>query len=129
MIGVFLFLEVLKEKFLFLIYKTNVFVKLLKLMLTFFRWFLPLYLFFRGVVVFVSNRKHLLSTLLRLEFIVLSLFLFLFIFLNIFNCEVYFSIIFLTFRVCEGALGLSILVSIIRTHGNDYFNTFSILQC
>ena len=98
-------------------------------MLTFINWFLPLYLFFRGAIVFVSNRKHLLSTLLSLEFIVLRLFLFLFIFLNIFNYEIYFSMIFLTFRVCEGALGLSILVSLIRTHGNDYFNSFSILQC
>lgn len=92
-------------------------------------WFLPLFLFFRGAIVFVSNRKHLLSTLLRLEFIVLSLFLFIFIYLNLYNYEGFFRIIFLTFRVCEGALGLSILVSIIRTHGNDYFNTFSILQC
>jgi NADH-ubiquinone oxidoreductase chain 4L len=36
---------------------------------------------------------------------------------------------FLTFRVCEGALGITVLVSLIRTHGNDYFNSFSILQC
>lgn len=98
-------------------------------MMTFIYWILPLFLFFSGVRVFVSNRKHLLSTLLRLEFIVLGLFLFLFIYLNIFNYESFFSIIFLTFRVCEGALGLSILVSIIRTHGNDYFNSFSVLQC
>jgi NADH-ubiquinone oxidoreductase chain 4L len=90
---------------------------------------LPLFLFFRGVRVFISNRKHLLSTLLSLEFIVLGLFLFLFIYLNLFNFERFFCIIFLTFRVCEGALGLSILVSIIRTHGNDYFNSFSVLQC
>nr|UQJ73651.1 NADH dehydrogenase subunit 4L [Pseudodiamesa sp. 2XL] len=98
-------------------------------MLTFINWFLPLYLFFSGVIVFVSNRKHLLSTLLSLEFIVLSLFLFLFMYLNLYNYETYFSMMFLTFSVCEGALGLSILVSMIRTHGNDYFNTFSILQC
>jgi len=98
-------------------------------MMTLLNWILPLFLFFRGVIVFVSNRKHLLSTLLRLEFIVLGLFLFLFIYLNILNYEGFFRIIFLTFRVCEGALGLSILVSIIRTHGNDYFNRFSILQC
>ena len=47
--------------------------------------------------------------------------------LNILNYESYFRIIFLTFRVCEGALGLSILVSIIRTHGNDYFQSFRII--
>lgn len=71
----------------------------------------------------------MLSTLLRLEFIVLRLFLFIFIYLNLYNYERSFSIIFLVFRVCEGALGLSLLVSIIRTHGNDYFNSFTILQC
>lgn len=92
-------------------------------------WSFPSILFIIGVFTFVSNRKHLLSMLLRLEYIVLRLFLILFIYLNILNYENFFSIIFLTFRVCEGALGLSILVSIIRTHGNDYFQRFNILQC
>lgn len=98
-------------------------------MIIFIYWRLPIFMFFMGVIVFVSNRKHLLSILLSLEFIVLSLFLLLFIYLSYLNYESYFSIIFLTFSVCEGALGLSILVSIIRTHGNDYFQTFRILQC
>jgi NADH-ubiquinone oxidoreductase chain 4L len=87
------------------------------------------YIYVIGIISFVSRRKHLLSTLLSLEFIVLCLFFILIYFLNLIKFEVYFSIIFLTFRVCEGALGVSILVSIIRTHGNDYFNSFSILQC
>jgi NADH-ubiquinone oxidoreductase chain 4L len=82
-----------------------------------------------GVRVFISNRKHLLATLLSLEFIVLSLYSLLFIYLLDLGFEIYFTIVFLTFAVCEGALGLSILVSIIRTHGNDYFQSFSVLQC
>lgn len=92
-------------------------------------WVFPRILFIIGVFIFVSNSKHLLSILLRLEYIVLSLFLLLFIYLNIINFEFFFSIIFLVFRVCEGVLGISILVSIIRTHGNDYFQRFNILQC
>lgn len=84
---------------------------------------------FTGVVVFISNRKHLLATLLRLEFIVLGIYTLLFIYLISLGLEIYFTIVFLTFAVCEGALGLSILVSIIRTHGNDYFQTFRVLQC
>jgi NADH-ubiquinone oxidoreductase chain 4L len=126
---IFLFSWSFKRKFLFSIYKTDIFIKLLKLMLIILKWFFVIYLFFIGVIAFVSTRKHLLSTLLRLEFIVLSLFFFLFLFLNLLNFELYFSILFLTFRVCEGALGVSILVSIIRTHGNDFFNSFSLLQC
>nr|WGO58129.1 NADH dehydrogenase subunit 4L [Centrocolumna evidens] len=85
--------------------------------------------FFCGIWVFSSNRKHLLVTLLSLEFIVLILYLILYNYLNSFNYELFFSMVFLTFSVCEGALGLSILVSMIRSYGNDYFHTYSMLQC
>nr|AMH85405.1 NADH dehydrogenase subunit 4L [Hydrotaea sp. ACMJ-2016] len=98
-------------------------------MLMFLSWSLPSILFIMGLFTFVSNRKHLLSMLLSLEYIVLSLFYLLFIYLNMLNFENFFSMMFLTFSVCEGALGLSILVSMIRTHGNDYFQSFNILQC
>ena len=91
--------------------------------------FLSLLIFISGILVYVLKRKHLLSTLLRLEFIVLSLFYLLFLIYINYNYEYYFTIIFLVFRVCEGALGLSILVSIIRTHGNDYFQSFNVLEC
>lgn len=84
---------------------------------------------FGGIWSFVSKRKHLLSTLISLEFIVLGLFFYIFFVFIINYYDLSFLIYFLTFGVCEGALGLSILVSIIRTHGNDYFNTFNILQC
>nr|YP_010046747.1 NADH dehydrogenase subunit 4L [Culiseta inconspicua]QPJ78691.1 NADH dehydrogenase subunit 4L [Culiseta inconspicua] len=86
-------------------------------------------MFIFGGIVFVSSRKHLLCTLLSLEFMVLMLFMLLFFYLNFMGYEGYFSMFFLTFCVCEGVLGLSILVSMIRTHGNDYFQSFSILQC
>nr|UEK24795.1 NADH dehydrogenase subunit 4L [Potamanthellus edmundsi] len=86
-------------------------------------------LIFIGMMVFVSNRKHLLATLLSLEFIVLGLYLILFMYLLMKGSELYFLMLFLTFAVCEGALGLSILVSLIRTHGNDFFQSFSVLQC
>jgi NADH-ubiquinone oxidoreductase chain 4L len=82
-----------------------------------------------GLYVFSSRRKHLLVTLLSLEFVSLSLYLLLYCFLLIKSSEFYFAIVFLTFVVCEGALGLAILVSIIRTHGNDYFQSFRVLQC
>nr|YP_010022533.1 NADH dehydrogenase subunit 4L [Fannia scalaris]QOP39381.1 NADH dehydrogenase subunit 4L [Fannia scalaris] len=96
-------------------------------MMVILNWNLPSILFIMGVFIFVSNRKHLLSMLLSLEYIVLSLFLLLFIYLNLLNYENFFSMMFLTFSVCEGALGLSILVSMIRTHGNDYFQSFNVL--
>lgn len=92
--------------------------------------YISIFIFLLSCLVFISNRKHLLVTLLRLEFIVLILFIFLFIFFRSNNVsEIYFLIVYLVFRACEGALGLSILVSIIRTHGNNYFQSFNSLIC
>nr|UFZ13800.1 NADH dehydrogenase subunit 4L [Anachauliodes laboissierei] len=88
-----------------------------------------MFMFLCGMWVFVFKRKHLLLMLLSLEYMVVSLFFFLMWFLMIHEYEFYFSMIFLTFTVCEGALGLSILVSMIRTHGNDYFTSFNVLKC
>nr|AXS66587.1 NADH dehydrogenase subunit 4L [Cleroidea sp. 6 KM-2017] len=84
-------------------------------------------LFILGGLSFSMKRKHLLMMLLSLEFMVLSLFLGLFFYFNYFNYEFFFSMIYITFSVCEGALGLSLLVCMIRTHGNDYFQTFNLL--
>nr|YP_010714882.1 NADH dehydrogenase subunit 4L [Cladiscus yunnanus]WDE20696.1 NADH dehydrogenase subunit 4L [Cladiscus yunnanus] len=84
-------------------------------------------LFILGSLSFSMKRKHLLLMLLSLEFLVLSMFLGLFFYFNMMMYEYYFSLIFISFSVCEGALGLSLLVFMIRTHGNDYFQTFNIL--
>lgn len=82
-----------------------------------------------GIWLFSSKRKHLLAILLRLEFIILSIYFIIFMWLCLFNKDLYFLILFLVMIVCEGALGLSILISLIRTHGNDYFQSFRVLQC
>lgn len=76
---------------------------------------------FFGFLGFIYNRKHLLLILLSLEFIVISLYLRFFFYLRTINYEFFFSLVFLTIRVCEGVLGLSILIYIVRVHGNDLF--------
>nr|UBI44036.1 NADH dehydrogenase subunit 4L [Eysarcoris annamita] len=81
-----------------------------------------------GVVVFCSTRKHLLLSLLSLEYLVLCVFLGLTLFMVNYGYELYFSMIFLVFTVCEGALGLSILVKMVRNQGNDYLSSLSILS-
>nr|YP_010253740.1 NADH dehydrogenase subunit 4L [Cochylidia moguntiana]QTZ18160.1 NADH dehydrogenase subunit 4L [Cochylidia moguntiana] len=84
-------------------------------------------MFLIGNLIFVSKHKHLLIILLSLEFMVLSIFLLMLIILSSMNMNMYMLMVFLVFAVCEGALGLSILVSMIRTHGNDYFQSFNLL--
>nr|YP_010866029.1 NADH dehydrogenase subunit 4L [Piezodorus guildinii]WGT93137.1 NADH dehydrogenase subunit 4L [Piezodorus guildinii]DAZ87556.1 TPA_asm: NADH dehydrogenase subunit 4L [Piezodorus guildinii] len=90
--------------------------------------YILLFNLFSGIVVFCSTRKHLLLTLLSLEFIVLCVFLLLFVVLFNYGYELYFSLMFLVFTVCEGALGLSILVSLVRTQGNDHLSSMSLLS-
>nr|YP_003331376.1 NADH dehydrogenase subunit 4L [Apatides fortis]ACM45059.1 NADH dehydrogenase subunit 4L [Apatides fortis] len=82
---------------------------------------------FLSLFSFCLNRKHLLSLLLSLEFIALSLFGLIVLKFSYYNYESFFLMVFLTFAVCEGSLGLSILVSMVRTHGNDYFSSFNVL--
>nr|QEJ81421.1 NADH dehydrogenase subunit 4L [Pristolycus sp. FM14] len=86
-----------------------------------------IFMYFVGLLVMCMKCSHLLLMLLSLEFIVLSLFLGLTIYILTMMFEGYFLMIFLSLSVCEGALGLSILVSMVRTYGNDYFNSFNIL--
>nr|AML26564.1 NADH dehydrogenase subunit 4L [Staphylinidae sp. BMNH 1274698] len=97
--------------------------KLLKLMMIFFSMFM----YFCGLLVFSMKRKHLLLMLLSLEFIILSLYYYLFLTLSFYSFESYFCMIFLTMSVCESVLGLSILVSMLRMYGNDYFQSFNML--
>nr|UBA17438.1 NADH dehydrogenase subunit 4L [Orestes guangxiensis] len=88
-----------------------------------------LIMFFCGVLVFSFNYDHFLITLLSLEYIVLSLFWLIFIYLCLNLFDLYFMMFLLTFWVCEASLGLSLLVSLIRGFGNDYFFSFNVIQC
>nr|WHN78854.1 NADH dehydrogenase subunit 4L [Charaxes kahruba] len=84
-------------------------------------------MYMMGNMIFVSKHKHLLIVLMSLEFIVLSIFFFLLLYLKMVYFNLYMLMVFLVFSVCEGTLGLSILVSMIRTHGNDYFQSFNLI--
>nr|WGL40223.1 NADH dehydrogenase subunit 4L [Cyrestis thyodamas]WHN78789.1 NADH dehydrogenase subunit 4L [Cyrestis thyodamas] len=90
-------------------------------------WLVMLMMYLFGNMIFVSKHKHLLIVLLSLEFIVLSMFFLMLMYLMSINYNMYMLMVFLVFSVCEGALGLSILVSMIRTHGNDYFQSYNLI--
>nr|YP_009695344.1 NADH dehydrogenase subunit 4L [Lamprigera yunnana]QEJ81509.1 NADH dehydrogenase subunit 4L [Lamprigera yunnana] len=83
--------------------------------------------YFIGFFVFSFKCKYLLLMLLSLEYIVINLFFGLYVVMTMFYMENYFLMVFLSMSVCEGVLGLSILVSLVRSYGNDYFNSFNLL--
>nr|AOY39691.1 NADH dehydrogenase subunit 4L [Scolytinae sp. BMNH 1040146] len=82
------------------------------------------WLFFSGLMVFVMKFKHFLLMLLSMEMMMLSLYTMLFIYLYQ-GCSDYFiSMIYLSMSVCEGALGLSLLVLMVRVYGGDMLLLF-----
>nr|UJG45224.1 NADH dehydrogenase subunit 4L [Odontocerum albicorne] len=83
--------------------------------------------FIMGGLIFCLNRKHLIIMLLILEFMMLNVFLLMFMYLMQSSLDYYFLMLFLVVSVCEGVLGLSILVYMIRFNGNDYFYISSVL--
>nr|UFK32160.1 NADH dehydrogenase subunit 4L [Michalowskiya breviprocessa] len=82
-----------------------------------------IYMFFMSLFSLIIIRKHILLCLISLEFIVLSLLLMFFVYCLTFNYSFYIYLVMMTFYVCEGVLGLSVLVYMIRCHGNDYLNS------
>lgn len=112
--------EVLKVS-LNLVYKTNIFIKLLKLI-----FYLFFYIYFFSLVSFFFIRKHIFLCLLRLEFIIISLLLIYIYYSILFGSGLYLIIIIIVLFVCEGVLGLRVLVRIIRCYRNDYLNSISL---
>nr|YP_009441652.1 NADH dehydrogenase subunit 4L [Monotoma quadricollis]AOY39171.1 NADH dehydrogenase subunit 4L [Monotoma quadricollis] len=89
--------------------------------------YLNMFMFFMGLLIYCLKRKHLLLMLMSLEFMVIILFLFMNFYFSMVLYEYYFLMLFLIITVCEGVLGLSLLVSMIRNFGNDHIMMFSLL--
>nr|YP_009652404.1 NADH dehydrogenase subunit 4L [Sinella curviseta]QAU56475.1 NADH dehydrogenase subunit 4L [Sinella curviseta] len=85
-----------------------------------------LLLIFCGVLLYSSTREHLLTALLSLEFMVLGIFFSLIFSLS--NICLFYSLFYLIITACEGALGLSILVAMGRSHGGDYFKLLGLMS-
>nr|AFI23444.1 NADH dehydrogenase subunit 4L [Ceratocombus japonicus] len=90
---------------------------------------LVMFMFLSGFITFCLFFKHILLTLLSLEYLISVLFMLMILFLSLYNYEYYLVLIFMTFTVCEGAMGLSVLVLLIRMHGSDSVKTMSVMMC
>nr|WIM51135.1 NADH dehydrogenase subunit 4L [Extensus latus] len=85
--------------------------------------FFVIYLFIMSMFSLVVIRKHIFLCLISLEFIVLSLLFMIMNYCLMYEYSFYIFVLFMTFYVCEGVLGLGVLVFMIRCHGNDYLNS------
>nr|BCV68684.1 NADH dehydrogenase subunit 4L [Beringiana fukuharai] len=73
-----------------------------------------------GGVCLISQRKSLFGALLSMEVFTLGVYIMVFSLVIFQGWLSSVCLIFLTFGVCEAALGLSVLVSLIRSIGSDY---------
>nr|YP_009520506.1 NADH dehydrogenase subunit 4L [Macrosteles quadrimaculatus]AWX90839.1 NADH dehydrogenase subunit 4L [Macrosteles quadrimaculatus] len=89
-------------------------------------YYVFIYMYMTSLFSLLIIRSHIFLCLLSLEFIVVSLLLILLYYLIFYNYGVYLLIICMVFFVCEGVLGLSVLVSMIRCYGNDYISSFNL---
>nr|YP_010970174.1 NADH dehydrogenase subunit 4L [Phyllidiella zeylanica]WNR50750.1 NADH dehydrogenase subunit 4L [Phyllidiella zeylanica]WNR50763.1 NADH dehydrogenase subunit 4L [Phyllidiella zeylanica] len=77
---------------------------------------------------FTKLNSHILILLISLEALMLSLLAFVFAFCLVYKISYSMFLVLLTFAACEAALGLSLLVSILRLRGNDFSTSFNSMK-
>nr|YP_009679864.1 NADH dehydrogenase subunit 4L [Octopus mimus]QDH12192.1 NADH dehydrogenase subunit 4L [Octopus mimus] len=87
-----------------------------------------MYMYMCGLFVLLFQWKHILNILLGFEVLTLSVFSMFFFSLGMVSLNLYLVIVVIVFGVCEATLGLSLLVSFIRLHGNDYVLSLSVYK-
>nr|YP_010836960.1 NADH dehydrogenase subunit 4L [Dendronotus frondosus]WGC92353.1 NADH dehydrogenase subunit 4L [Dendronotus frondosus] len=83
---------------------------------------------FGSLLSYSKLNVRMLGVLISLEALMLSLLVLLFGSLTYLGVSLHYFLILLTFAACEAALGLSLLVSILRVRSNDYVSSFSSLN-
>lgn len=81
-----------------------------------------------GFISFIFNTGHLLNSLLRLEWIAVRVYGF----LGLGGVELgleFMPMFYIVLIVCEGVLGLSLLVVIIIRYSRDYLKTTNLVLC
>nr|YP_010274414.1 NADH dehydrogenase subunit 4L [Pochazia guttifera]UJT96858.1 NADH dehydrogenase subunit 4L [Pochazia guttifera] len=81
---------------------------------------LSFFIFISGIFSLFLVRKHFLLSLLSLEFVILSVFFFMYYFFYFCFFDFFFGIFFLVLGVCEGVLGLSLIVCLFRKSDSCY---------
>ncbi|YP_009239892.1 NADH dehydrogenase subunit 4L (mitochondrion) [Octopus bimaculoides] len=87
-----------------------------------------MYMYMCGLFVLMFQWKHILNILLGFEVLTLSVFSMFFFSVGMVSLNFYLVVVMIVFGVCEATLGLSLLVSFIRLHGNDYVLSLSVYK-
>nr|AWL21438.1 NADH dehydrogenase subunit 4L [Spathoderma clenchi] len=86
---------------------------------------MSVFLLAASLTAFTLHTKYLLMMLLSLESAVLGAFIGLMSSLGLTTNELIQGLTLLCFTACEGAIGLALLVLVMRAHGSDYVKSMS----
>nr|YP_004769897.1 NADH dehydrogenase subunit 4L [Callistoctopus minor]AWX90466.1 NADH dehydrogenase subunit 4L [Octopus variabilis]ADU57228.1 NADH dehydrogenase subunit 4L [Callistoctopus minor]AWX90479.1 NADH dehydrogenase subunit 4L [Octopus variabilis]AWX90596.1 NADH dehydrogenase subunit 4L [Octopus variabilis]AWX90609.1 NADH dehydrogenase subunit 4L [Octopus variabilis] len=86
------------------------------------------YMYMCGLFVLMFQWKHILNIMLSFEVLTLSVIFMFFFSWVVMSLNLYLVMILMVFSVCEATLGLALLVSFIRLHGNDYVSSMSVYK-
>uniref|UniRef100_A0AB38ZHC2 NADH-ubiquinone oxidoreductase chain 4L n=1 Tax=Ledropsis sp. 1 XYW-2023a TaxID=3078463 RepID=A0AB38ZHC2_9HEMI len=85
--------------------------------------FVSMYIFLMSMTSLLMMRKHTLMALISLEFMMMSALMVIMMYCLMTKSSLYTFMFMMTLLVCEGVLGLSIMVNMIRCQGNDFMNS------
>nr|YP_009176118.1 NADH dehydrogenase subunit 4L [Uroteuthis chinensis]ALI30931.1 NADH dehydrogenase subunit 4L [Uroteuthis chinensis] len=89
---------------------------------------LGMFIYVSGFFVLLFQWKHILNILLSFEVMMLGIIFSFLMTWGLYSSDYSIMMVIVVFGVCEASLGLSLLVSLIRVHGNDYVSSLSLYK-
>ena len=80
------------------------------------------------LIIFLITKTHVINRLIIIEYLSLIVIVSITLFIKLINLENYNILYFMILLITESVIGLSILISIIRTHGNDFIKSSTVLK-
>nr|YP_010583724.1 NADH dehydrogenase subunit 4L [Histioteuthis bonnellii]UXN83920.1 NADH dehydrogenase subunit 4L [Histioteuthis bonnellii] len=86
------------------------------------------FIYISGLFVLLFQWKHILNVLLSFEILMIGIIFSFLLTWGVLSSDYSLMMVIVVFGVCEASLGLSLLVSLIRAHGNDYVSSLSLYK-
>nr|YP_010454185.1 NADH dehydrogenase subunit 4L [Lusepiola birostrata]QXJ42214.1 NADH dehydrogenase subunit 4L [Lusepiola birostrata] len=86
------------------------------------------FIYISGVFILIFQWKHILNMMLSFEIMMLGVIFFFLLSWGLFSNDYSLMMVIIVFGVCEASLGLALLVSMIRVHGNDYVKSLNMYK-
>nr|ARJ63891.1 NADH dehydrogenase subunit 4L [Bemisia sp. WTT-2017] len=80
------------------------------------------------LVIFLISKMHIINSLIIIEYMSIMVIISMLVFIKIMNLENHNALYFMILLITESILGLSILISMIRTHGNDFMKSAVVMK-